>query len=252
MGLFEDLGIQGMPKIELVGIFSSTWTYIIILVVVGFLLLVALVVTLFFMTYKKKVVLFENISGQGYVPVIKTRARVLNIKRGGTDQVLKTLVGGLYLNAYGKKMGKNTFWFAKGEDGFFYNFVLGDLDTKKAMLDIEPINRDIRGFQTFVDMSTMETYGKSSVAAQVIMYTTVFLFLALLVGGMWILIGKMGELTSPLAGSIERSDENAIKLQEQTQKTAQMMEALIRTMGYEFDKIKLNETSQGGLVQANG
>ena len=100
MGTLEDLGVAGIPKIELTGFLSSTWIYVLIIAVVGFILLLGVGVLLFFMTYKKKVVLFENIAGQGYQPVLKTRARIVKLGIGG-EELLKTLAGGHFISAYG-------------------------------------------------------------------------------------------------------------------------------------------------------
>ncbi len=68
----------------------------------------------------------------------------------------------MYLSAYGRKMGKNTYWYAKAQDGYLYNFLLGDLDAKRAMLDIEPIDRDVRMFHVALDRLSNDTYGKES------------------------------------------------------------------------------------------
>src|SRR3990167_9986187 len=120
------------PDLNLTGFFSGTWIYILIIGFIGIALILTLVLVLFFRTYNRRVIIFENISGQGYQPVLKTRARVIRLGTGG-EEVLKTMAGNYFLSAYGRKMGKNTYWYAKGTDGYLYNIILGDLDTKMAM-----------------------------------------------------------------------------------------------------------------------
>ena len=118
MGIVDDLGVSdSIHKIELTGFLSNTWMYVVIIVFIGIIFVMGLVIFLFFATYKKKIVLFENIAGQGYQPVLKTRARIIKLGVGGVE-LLKTLSGGHFVSAYGRKMGKNTFWYCKGQDGY--------------------------------------------------------------------------------------------------------------------------------------
>jgi len=207
MSLLNDLGVEGsIPKVDLTGFVSNTWVWVAVVAIIGFVAIVIVGFLLFFNTYKKKVIIFENISGQGYMPIVKTRARVINLGIGG-EEILKTLVGGKFLTAYGRKMGKNTFWFAKGQDGYLYNIILGDLDSKKAMLDIEPIDRDVRMFHVALDRLSNQTYGKNSFLEKYGIHIMLFVFLITLVLGMWFIVGKIGEATAPLAISQETSQQ---------------------------------------------
>lgn len=234
MGMLDGLGIESkIPSIDFSGFLSSTWVYVIILCVVGFFLIIGLVIFLFFRTYNKRMILFENISGQGYVPVKKLRARVIKLGVGG-GELLKTFSGGHYFSNSGRKMGKNTFWYAKGQDGYWYNILVGDLDSKKAMLDIDPIDRDVRMFHIALDRLSHQTYGKTSFMEKYAVHLLLFVFLMVMVFGLWILIGKMAEVTAPLA----LSTENAIKIQEANDKTLEKLNLLIRSMGYNPDIVK--------------
>lgn len=146
-----------VPSIELGGFLSNSWVYLIIIGLIGFIAIIGISVMLFFMTYKKKIIFFENVSGQGWVPTIKTRARVIKLGRSG-QEILKALKGGIYVSAYGRKMGKNSYWYAKGEDGYWYNIILGDLDAKFGILDIEPVDRDVRMFHLGIDKVAQSDY----------------------------------------------------------------------------------------------
>jgi len=224
MGLLNDLGVESssIPSIDITGWASSSWIYIGVIVFFGILFVAGLAMFLFFLTYKKKIVLFENISGQGYQPVLKTRARVLKLGVGG-EEILKTLFGGHFVSAYGRKMGKNTYWYAKGQDGYWYNIVVGDLDSKQAMLDIDPIDRDVRMFHV-----AHQTYGKTSFMEKYGVHMMLFLFLIALVIGMWFFAGKIGEAVAPLA----QSAENSVKIQEANDKTLDKLDNLIRALGH--------------------
>jgi len=88
------------------------------------ILITTVALLLFFRTYSRKIIVFENVSGQGYQPILRTRARIVKLGVGG-EELLKTLAGGKYVSAYGRKMGKKTYWYAKGSDGYWYNILLG-------------------------------------------------------------------------------------------------------------------------------
>lgn len=108
--------------------------------------------------YRFSLVVFENISGQGWQVAMKDRAKYLRLSKDGTE-VLWLKKKKIPLTAYGKKMGPNQYWFAIGQDGGWYNIVLGDLDAKKAILDIEPIDRDIKYVSVAMRRNATENYG---------------------------------------------------------------------------------------------
>lgn len=228
MGILSDLGVEGrIPKIDIGGFLSSSWIYIAVIVFVGFLLIVGVALFIFFITYKKKIIVFENIAGQGYQPVFRSRARIVKLGVGG-EEILKTLFGGYYVSAYGRKMGRNIYWYAKGQDGYWYNIVLGDLDTKQAMLDIEPIDRDVRMFHVALDRLSQSTYGKQSFLEKYGVHMILFVFLIVLIFGMWFIVGKIGDAVAPLA----QSSETALKVQEMNIKITNQLDSITRNMGY--------------------
>ena len=229
-----------IPSIDITGFLSSTWIYVALVVFAGIIIIAGICILMFFLTYKRKIIIFENISGQGYQPVLRTRARVLKINVGGLE-LLKTLSGGTYLSAYGRKMGKNTYWFAKGQDGFLYNSVLGDLDAKLGMLDIEPIDRDVRMMHVSLDRLSHQTYGKQGFLEKYGVHMLLFVFLVVLILGMWFIVGKIGEAVAPLA----TAGDTAVKLQAANDITISKLDSLIRAMGY-IEPVEINS----GLVPA--
>ena len=229
MPILDDLGVSGsIPKIDLTGALSSSWIYVLIIVLVGLMIIVGAILMFFFLTYKKKIIVFENIAGQGYQPVFRSRARVLKLGVGG-EEILKTLFGGYYVSAYGRKMGKNIYWYAKAQDGYWYNIVLGDLDTKQAMLDIEPVDRDVRMFHVALDRLSHSTYGKQSFLEKYGVHMLMFAFLIVLILGMWFIVGKIGDAVAPLA----QSSETALKVQEMNVKITNQLDSIMRQMGYQ-------------------
>jgi len=182
----------GLPDIDVGGFFSSSWVYVVIVAAIGLFLIFIIAILLYFSTYKRKVVVFENVSGLGYQPVLKTRARIIRFGKGG-EEILKTLSGGYFISAYGKRMGKNTYWYAKGQDGYWYNIVLGDLDTKLAMLDIEPVDKDVRMFHAALEKLSTETYGGSNFLQKYGVQMMLLVFLLVMIVGFWVIAGKINE-----------------------------------------------------------
>jgi len=181
-----------IPTVDISGFLSSSWIYVAVIAFIGVILVAGISIMLFFMTYNKKVVVFENISGMGYQPVLRTKARIVKLGIGG-EEVLKTLAGGHYVSAYGRKMGKNTYWYAKGQDGYWYNCTLGDLDTKLSMLDIEPVDRDVRMFHVALDKLSHQTYGKTGFLEKYGMPMLFITAIILMMVGNYIIAGKINE-----------------------------------------------------------
>ena len=120
-----DTGAVNLPTMT--GAFGGTITYVLIAILVFIAIAILLCIFMTNKKFKYKIVLFENIGGQGYKVVMKDRARLIKIGDGG-EEILYLRKTKAYRAAYGRKMGKNTYWFAVGQDGYWYNFLLGDLD----------------------------------------------------------------------------------------------------------------------------
>lgn len=243
MGVLNELGVEGsLPSIDLTGFASDTWIYVLVICVILFVAMIVAGILFFFKTYSKKIVVFENISGQGYQPTLKTRARIVKLGIGG-EELLKTFSGGHYVSAYGRKMGKNTYWYAKGQDGYWYNILIGDLDAKQAILDVEPIDRDVRMFHVALDRLSHQTYGKNSFLEKYGIHLLLFIFLIVLIFGMWLIIGSIKEAIEPLADA----GRNAVEIQKANDVTIGKLDSLIRAMGYVPKEI---ETGGSGLKPA--
>jgi hypothetical protein len=196
-------GLVGIPTptINITGLLSNSWIYIFIL---AFLFLVGFTVIgiiIFTRTYNKRVIIFQNISGLGFQIVGKFKARTISLGTGGYE-VLK-LMGGDFVSAYGRPMGVNSYWFAKLEDGLLYNFVMTDLDAKKATMDVKPINTDVRGWYVVKDRMAKETYQKQKFLEKYGATIIMFFFLVAFIIGMWVIVGKIGTATQALAANDE-------------------------------------------------
>lgn len=177
--------------IDFAGFFANTWWYLLIIVLITFILVVAIVIIFFFLTYNKRIEFYENVSGMGFRRISTKRARTLKLGLGG-EEVLKVL-GGLYLSAYGRKIGNKTYMFVKGQDGYWYNCVHGDLDAKMNTLDIEPIDRDVRMYHLALERLAHQTYGKSSFLEKYGIHLMLFFFLIVMLIGFWLIAGKINE-----------------------------------------------------------
>lgn len=206
MGEILGASMPSIPSINFTGFFSSSWIYVLIVGIIGFILITVIGIILFMRTYNRRVIVFENVGGQGYTKSFNTMARIIKLGASG-EEVLKTLAGGMYLPASSRKMSKNTYWFAKGQDGYLYNIVLGDLDTKNKMLDIEPIDRDVRNEHLFIDRMSYSKFGEKSMLEKLLPYILIVVFIGIFVFSMWLLLGKVGKSTEALAGTAETNKE---------------------------------------------
>lgn len=145
---------------------------------------------------------FENISGQGYQLVSRNTARLIKVGDGG-EEILLLRKGKSYRTAYGKKMGKNEYWFAKGQDGYWYNITLGDLDSKMGMLDIEPIDRDMRYMHVAIRKNIQDRYRKEDKFSKYAPIVMSFIFLVIMGILTWLLMSKAGDLISSAEASVK-------------------------------------------------
>lgn len=170
---------------------------LLILIIAGLVFLIAVGIVVFsivmFRKNKIRVIVFENLGGGGYRKAFEDRARVIKIGDSG-EEVLFLRKKKVYRTAYGRKMSNNTYWFAIGQDGYWYNITLGDLDAKKGMLDIEPIDRDMRYMHVAIRKNTEARYRKQKFMEK---YGTIVIngiFLIIMVIGIIWALSKMGDV----------------------------------------------------------
>jgi hypothetical protein len=199
-----DTGVA-MPKFA-ASSFGTTLTYISIFVLVTLAIGIVAFLYLSNKKFSKKLIFFENIAGQGFQVVGKDRAMLVKIGDGG-EEILYLRKKKVFRTAYGKKMGKNTYWFARGQDGYDYNVTLGDLDAKMGMLDIEPIDRDMRYMHVAIRKNITERYRKIGFMEKYGMVMIGGVFLLIMVGAVWLLIDNVSELISQATGVVEAAKQ---------------------------------------------
>ena len=172
---------------------GSSVTIIATIILVIIALMIGVWIYLSSRTFNKKIIVFENIAGQGYQPILKDKARLVKVGDGG-EEILYLRKKKAYRTAYGKKMGKNTYWFAIGQDGYWYNILLGDLDAKMGMLDIEPVDRDMRYMHVAIRKNIAERYRKIGFMEKYGSLLINGVFLIIMLVGIWLLVDQIGEL----------------------------------------------------------
>ena len=198
-----DLGIN-LPTFS-----TSGWGFWITITAIGllFIILIGLCVWIYIQRkmYFIQIRNFENISGQGFQLVGRNTARIIKIGDGG-EELLLLRKGKTYRTAYGRKMGKNEYWFAKGQDGYWYNTVLGDLDAKMGMLDIEPIDRDMRYMHVAIRKNIQDRYKKEDKIGKYAPIIISFIFLFIMIIAIWLLISKVGDLIAQATSVVKASE----------------------------------------------
>lgn len=196
--------IAGMETgIDLPNLAISTWG---VYLMIGFAVIVTLGITAVVLwwyfnkrLYKFNIAVFENISGQGWQNTMTDTAKYLRLSKDGTE-VFWLRKKKMPLTAYGKKMGPNKYWFAIGQDGGWYNIVLGDLDAKMGTLDIEMVDRDIKYVSVAMRKNAAENYGaKITFMDKYGSWMMGGFVLIILFAGIWFILEQIGVIASQLA-----------------------------------------------------
>lgn len=155
--------------------------------------------------FKKKIIILENVAGLGYVPSGRDRAMVVKVGDGG-EEVLYLKKRKVYRTAYGKKIGKNTYAFAVGSDGYWYNVTFGDLDNKMKELGLKPVDRDMRYMHVAIRRNIKDRFDKQSILAKygpVIAVVGSFVIMGVI---LWLVGSKLVELPSKISPLIDKLD----------------------------------------------
>ena len=142
--------------------------------------------------YKYRIEIYENLGGTRYVKTGVDKAKLVNVGDGGA-QVIWLKRRKCYRTAYARKMGTNLIWFAVGQDGYWYNITLGDLDAKQGMLDIEPIDRDMRYMHVAIGRNTRDRYNKVKWMEKYGQVLMLGIFLIIMLFGIYFNIVKLNE-----------------------------------------------------------
>ncbi len=202
----EILGLETGMSLPSFGVGSGNLIWIALFFMFAIIIAITFFILNKWMVFNRKIIVFENISGQGFQPVYKDKARLVKLGDGG-EELLFLKKKKIYRTAYGKKMGKNTYWFVIGQDGYWYNCVLGDLDAKMGMLDIEPIDRDMRYMHVAIRKNITERYRKIGFMEKHGVVILSAIFLLIMIGGIWFIADKLAETAVITNGNIAASGE---------------------------------------------
>lgn len=174
-----------------------------IALMVLFLLAVGTYFLIMILRFNKKLVYFEDVSGSDDVePIGRDRGMLVKTGKSGIE-ILYSRKRKQFLTAYGKRMGKNTYYFAKGPDGYYYNFTLGSLTDGMKKVGIKPTNVNMR-YQNEALMEVIKSrYDQTTFWEK---YGGVIAFVALIamLGIMaYLVLGKFGEVTGGLNQAVE-------------------------------------------------
>ena len=198
----EFLGFN-FPTPDITGMLSSSWIYVAIISFIIVIAFIILAIVLFFMTYNVKVEVYDNIGGgKKMTRIIKTRARKVKVGPGG-EELLHLLRPRVFRTAYGKKIDVNTYAFAVGPDGYWYNINMADLDTKLGILDVEPIDRDMRMMTVAVEKIINENYNPNKNMIIGMSIFAVVMVLIMLVGT-YLIVGKTGTIAKDFQIAVDK------------------------------------------------
>jgi len=194
-----DLGIN-------VGGVVSGVTWLILIGIIAVVVATTTFVVVWNLKFNRKIIIFENLAGQGYVPVGKDRAMRVKIGEDGLE-VLYLRKRKVYKSSQGKKIGKNTYWFAVGSDGYWRNFTLADMDNNLKEMDVEFTDKDMRAFHTGIRRGLKERYDKVGFWEK---YGGLVAYVALIaITGimMWLLFDKYIEVSQAVSGAVQSAGE---------------------------------------------
>lgn len=127
---------------------AGNFGLIIILFISAVIILGLVGVTLFFIIrhfrFNKHITIWEDVEGSdGLEPIGTDKAMLIKVGKGGTE-LLYLKKRKTYKGAYGKRIGKNKYFFVIGKDGYWYNTTLGSLDSAMQKININPTNVNMR------------------------------------------------------------------------------------------------------------
>lgn len=206
----------------IVGIIAWFVVFLIVLGVVGWL-------THYFVIgskFNKKITVYENIAGKGFIPTIHDKARVVKVGDGG-EEVLQLKKLKLYRNSYGSKIGKNHYAFAVGKDGYWYNFTFGDFDEKRREMGLVPVDKDMRMMHVAIRRNIKDRFEKVTFLQKyggLLAYTALIAVTGIM---MFLLFDKFLDITSSVNNAIQAATE----VQKETARLISSLDAVTSNSG---------------------
>lgn len=181
-----------------------------------------------------KYIVFENISGGGYVPTRRGRCRIVTIADTGEEIFfLKGL--NKYKVAYGKRIGQKYISWTVGADGYWYNNSFEDFDVKLRKLGINPVDKNVRMAYASVRKLINNRYDKKSFMDKygtIIAFGMLFLCIGAMIGFIWVLSNKQSK--------ISETNLEALKVQKDVQEATAKI----------INQIEILQAGGRGYIQA--
>jgi len=143
------------------------------------------------MSYNKKIVIFELV-GNKFEPTRKDTAKEITIGQGG-ERVLFLKKHKLWKVAE-KQASRNTYWFAIGSDGYWYNFVMENLNLRIGTSEIGGINPEMHKIMRYQNAALRKNLQERHIKKKWFEHPIVgwigAIIFVLVVGIMFMMIGK--------------------------------------------------------------
>jgi|TARA_R100000093_G_scaffold70584_3_gene44078 hypothetical protein len=188
------------------GAIISGITWLVLLIVVAFATAILTFVIVWNLRFNRKILIFENIAGQGFVLTGKDRAMLTKVGDDGM-QVLYLRKRKVYKSAEGKKMGKNTYWFAINSDGYWRNFTLSNLDDELKKMNVNLTTTEMRAFHTGIRRGLKERYDKASFWQKyggLVAYVGLIAITGIMT---WLLFDKYIDISNSISGAMKTAQE---------------------------------------------
>ncbi len=210
--------IDGLDLPSITGTLAWFGIALLVFVIMGF----ATYVLMNYLKFNKKIVILEDVQGSDDLePIGKDRATLVKVGRSGME-VLFLKKRKKYIGAYGKRMGKNTYYFAIGPDGYWYNVTLGSLTQGMKTVKIKPTNVNMRYQNEGLMQTIKDRYDKTTFWEK---YGGMVAFVGLIaVTG--IMIYLIFDKWIELAGSVNNAIEAAASVQEGTREIIGALDSL--------------------------
>jgi len=205
MGIWDTIKEKATGSVSFSG-FGTGLTILIFVLIISVVIGLILYFVLSARAYKYKIVIFENIAGQGYVPVGRDKAKLIKVGDGG-EEILKLRKRKLYRTAYGKKIGTNTYAFAIGPDGYWYNITFGDFDKRLKEIGVEPVDRDMRYMHVAIRRNIKERFETVTFLQKyggLMAYTALIAVTGIM---MWLLFDKFLAISGSVQGAVEAAEQ---------------------------------------------
>lgn len=162
-------------------------------------------------------VVFENVGGKGYVISKKGKCRLMGFGDGGAE-IFYLKQAKKYKAAYARRIGNKQIAWAIGEDGFWYNVELGDVNKKLHELGVMPVDKEMTYTTAAIRKGIDKQYQQKTFLEKWGVPITLFMLFMCIVA-----FGGVLYFTFSQQAKITAANAEAMKTAEQVMATAQQI-----------------------------